>query len=722
MTNRFSFKIDAMQLSKGLRPYKRIPKDSGYLVECVGAVGRDKILQVIDELTRIDTSVITDGFPYPQIFVFTNIIIVCSSTKIYEWVANALVEKLTVTAGSTWNAVDFFDYVYMSNGTVAVIRDASSHEYSITTEQPTASAICNFSGQVIVSSPGVGGVVSMDFVAYGGGVVGGEAIIETQILDFVAYGGGIAGGTSLFEQGQDFLASGGMIAGGDALFEYGSALPTDNWKNYYAVIASDVPLNAIIYAKQIGYDYIGIKPSYGNLTTNNPYKLTGQGLSFVMIDPYYDPEVYASLLQINGGKDANGKTITNPRRINVTPGTGFVYTQAQKDWYNRRMTWKNIASAWPNNLANGGWGSGTNYINFAPFWDFQQQAVIDEISSNILIAAASYTTSSKANIPFAGVYFDVPRLTGVFYGDGTGSPSGYGSVTLAYWTGTDSGVSHVGIDGTTIKQYALYSDGMATFYKKLIPDMKVLYPNAKWMIEPSRLYSNTSLDEYIKHVSQRSDKAALTPDMLSEEGPTTEFVDTSANFTSGMAITKSMVGSQMSSSGASPNGIIDEATNRTIAGKAGVNGAWFNWSLLFGNSGTAGTWTNITQVYPRLKLIKCVPNWDNLNNISLANRSWSGSVYQSLNSYISSNIIYSRHWKTKKIYVVWNVYSGVLNLNTGETVSSVQRTDGYFRESGDGSSDVNIVGTTITLKTSVSIPVDASNGQIKGVGYIITVV
>ncbi|MCK4525976.1 hypothetical protein KAW18_01290 [candidate division WOR-3 bacterium] len=68
-----------------------------------------------------------------------------------------MVEKLTVTAGSTWTAVDFFDYVYMSNGAVAVIRNAGSKTYSITTDQPKAMAICNFQGQVLIGASDIEG-------------------------------------------------------------------------------------------------------------------------------------------------------------------------------------------------------------------------------------------------------------------------------------------------------------------------------------------------------------------------------------------------------------------------------------------------------------------------------------------------------------------------------------------------------------------------------------
>lgn len=153
MDGSFSITISSEQLARGLRPSKRVPRNSRYLIACVGAVGRDGTLQVIDILARMGTGIIADSFPYPQLFVFTNMIVVCSATEIFEWVAGSLVLKLTVAAGSTWSAVDFFDYVYLSNGKVAVIRDSISRIYSITTTLPTASSICNFQGQVIIGAP-----------------------------------------------------------------------------------------------------------------------------------------------------------------------------------------------------------------------------------------------------------------------------------------------------------------------------------------------------------------------------------------------------------------------------------------------------------------------------------------------------------------------------------------------------------------------------------------
>ena len=151
----FSITIDSSKLSRGFRPSKRMPRNSGFLVECAGGVGRDGVLQCLDELTQLATDTITDSFPYPQLFLFTNFIIVCSQTKIYEYVSGALVPKLTVAAGSTWSAVDLYDHIYMSNGKIAVVRSVADKTYSETTELPIAMTICNFQGQVLIGGPDV---------------------------------------------------------------------------------------------------------------------------------------------------------------------------------------------------------------------------------------------------------------------------------------------------------------------------------------------------------------------------------------------------------------------------------------------------------------------------------------------------------------------------------------------------------------------------------------
>jgi hypothetical protein len=155
----FSITINAEELARGLRPSKRVPRNSKFLVECIGAVGYDNVLQVLDDIST-DRIVKSSTFPFPQLFVFTNLIVVCTATTIYELVSGSLVSKLTVATGVTWSAIESYDYIYMSNGKVAVVRDAISKAWSVSSTLPIAGAMVNYNGQVMIGAPGVTQVYS----------------------------------------------------------------------------------------------------------------------------------------------------------------------------------------------------------------------------------------------------------------------------------------------------------------------------------------------------------------------------------------------------------------------------------------------------------------------------------------------------------------------------------------------------------------------------------
>lgn len=154
----FTYDIDSEDLSKGLRPSEYSSRNKKFLTECIGAIGYEESLQALSNILSgfelVDTSLITDGFPYPQIFAFTKHIIVCGETDIYELVGAGLVHKLNVAAGIRWSAIDFYDYIYMSNGKVSVIRSAADGVYSLS-NLPITITICDFNGQVMVSAPDV---------------------------------------------------------------------------------------------------------------------------------------------------------------------------------------------------------------------------------------------------------------------------------------------------------------------------------------------------------------------------------------------------------------------------------------------------------------------------------------------------------------------------------------------------------------------------------------
>jgi hypothetical protein len=149
---KFNYFIEPKNLSKGLRPSINVNRNSRFLSTCDGAVGNEYAIHSINQLSAIDTSLLSCSFPYPQIFVFNSIIIVCTSTDIYELLGISLVHKLTVTGGLLWTAVDFFNYVYLSNNIVSVIRDAYTFQYSISSDVPVTRSICNFNGQLLIES------------------------------------------------------------------------------------------------------------------------------------------------------------------------------------------------------------------------------------------------------------------------------------------------------------------------------------------------------------------------------------------------------------------------------------------------------------------------------------------------------------------------------------------------------------------------------------------
>lgn len=154
---KFSHMISGDQLSRGLRYSKRLPRNNNMMTECSGAIGRDNILHIIEEFNRINTNAITDSFPYPQLFVLNEVIVVCSSTTLYEWFNGALVTKFTATSeqvGHTWKVADYHSTLYLSNGKITVVKDPKLKTYSVST-YPIATGICNYNGQLIIGAPDV---------------------------------------------------------------------------------------------------------------------------------------------------------------------------------------------------------------------------------------------------------------------------------------------------------------------------------------------------------------------------------------------------------------------------------------------------------------------------------------------------------------------------------------------------------------------------------------
>lgn len=152
----FSLELKAIELAKGIRPNSQNPRNEKYLTSAEGAIGHDGVLQSIEDISDsvINTTFLTDGYPYPQIFICNDCVIICGKDTIYEIIGTILVPVITVTEGIRWSAVVFGSYVYLTNGKVSVVRNAEDKTYSLS-DLPIASTICNFNGQVMLGAPNI---------------------------------------------------------------------------------------------------------------------------------------------------------------------------------------------------------------------------------------------------------------------------------------------------------------------------------------------------------------------------------------------------------------------------------------------------------------------------------------------------------------------------------------------------------------------------------------
>jgi hypothetical protein len=433
-----------------------------------------------------------------------------------------------------------------------------------------------------------------------------------------------------------------------------------DYRNAYMIAWDGDACDNLAYAKNMGYDYVMYQD-----------KMEECSNSINMHFYYSSPEEILPVARIYPNK---------------------TYTTQEKSEFQSVLLWKSNAS-FPTNLATG-WFFPEG--SFRPIADLQQQKVINNFTQNAIYTVASIEQPSKGFL-FGGWAIDVPSLEGDLWSGLQNLPlmnrTGKGAqVNIDFWTGTCSGIKHANQD------YSCYRDGKAAYYKTLFAETERIYSKSKVMMEP---YS--PWNDYLSEISKRGDKASLIPDFLCEEDESLEFVNDSRLFGPGLMTKGNMCSS-------TPDAF-DHQTNLLIAGNAAMNGAWFNWFGRLGGTGNFPPYESITNIPDRLKLIRAVPGWDNLNGISLSQRSWDGLnlKYSSPNSYADKNLIYSTHPKNNKIYFV------ILNNNVGmplfgKDVNTIRRVTNLFAESTDATADFTNDGTKIYLKSNSNV----------GKGYIIT--
>ena len=432
----------------------------------------------------------------------------------------------------------------------------------------------------------------------------------------------------------------------------GAQLPKKNQKtdfrDFYGIAWNGKPHDNLLYAKQMGYGYVFYQPGM----EKDPL---AKDLKFYLETP-------------------QSAVFPVPRVLSTTK----TYTEKEKMLYEKYFAKKNNKS-FPDNMATGWFNNPTSFC-VEP--DFQQQEVIDTLVNRIIKYAKSLENKEN-NFLCAGFAWDVPQLFGDFWDAPQrrgGAGGGGNQITLSFWTGGDFAYKPEGVKF----DYPTYSDGRAAFYIQLFNKSRKAFPGARFMMEPWIVW-----DSWFAVIKDRPDAKEITPDLVLQEKEGTDFVTDERIFKTGL-ITKQFVGST------TPNRF-GEKDNREIAAAAAMNGGWFSWFGRFGGTGDMPGFRNVYNLPPRLQLVRRVANWDNLNAVPLTSRSWDGSVYKSPLSYMDSNIIYSTHPNTGKIFAVWLTRVGVVPLPEKSKFLSVFRTDSLFIESTDGKSDIQVTGEGLKL-------------------------
>lgn len=432
-----------------------------------------------------------------------------------------------------------------------------------------------------------------------------------------------------------------------------SSIAKPDCRNFYGIAWRGTGHDNLAFAKQMGYEYVFYQYGMEHDSLSN-------GLYFYLETPEHF--LYNSIID-----------------------TKKAYSANEISFYETHCSLKTFGNSFPYNLATG-WRWLPDTTKFTVLLDYQQQKVVSWAIDSILRYAAAIERRNP-KFHFGGYAWDEPRPSGDFWDAANGKLH---PASLKTWDAEDRAFTPPGI----VRQYSTYTDGHMEFYKQLFKATRYKYPNARFMSEPYHIY-----EDWIKLVKDRTDAKEITPDILSQEGPGTAFVDDNRIYASGLVAKKNVYCT-------TPN-VFDEENNRILMAKAAINGAGFGWYGRFGGTGNMPNYQNITDVPARLKLIRILAIWENRNGTALSERQWNGSIYQSKSAFASADVISALQPHTNKLFVVFLTSRGVVKVPDGKRIASVSKTNDLFVENGNGATDIIIAGNTIQ-------PKDTSLGK----GYI----
>lgn len=404
----------------------------------------------------------------------------------------------------------------------------------------------------------------------------------------------------------------------------------------------------------------------------------------------YDAVFYIKDMELDSLSDGLGFYLESPEYFiyNRIINRKQQYSTKEIDFYNQYCAIKDMNAPFPENLATG-WVF--NSSTFSAQLDFQQKKVVNWAIDAIL-AYVKQIQDRNPRFAFAGYAWDVPQPGGDFW---SGVPQGrLGSqVTLSYWAGKDSDKKK---QRSATSDYNSYSEGRLEFYRELFRRTRELYPKSRFVMEPYDIYN-----DWVRYTEKAPNANGAMPDLLCQEKDGLEFATDKRLYASGQLKAENI--------GSTTPSVFGEKENRELAATAAIQGSWFSWFGRFGGgSGNMPDFQSISEVPARLKLIRAMPNWENINKTAIISRKWDGVTYRSPTAFASASFIAARQPQTGKIFFV--VLTPEAHIPVGSSKFRIYRTDSFFRETKAVENDFVYKDGYLTLK----------NANELGKGYILT--
>ena len=326
----------------------------------------------------------------------------------------------------------------------------------------------------------------------------------------------------------------------------------------------------------------------------------------------------------------------------------------------------------PENMATS-WYEPPNFRNLT--LDFQQQKVIDD-TVNMAAEKLRKIERSRPGFRAAGFSWDVPHPSGNFRMPPKLNVSDIHhaqgrEVTLAYWTGRDGTDPFPG----RTHEYGTYSEGKLAYYDAMRREGLKINPNFKMIAEPYRIYGS-----WIKRLSpELADKMRALGmegyrfDFLMQENDGDEFVSDQNIAAAGYDF------AHVASS--TPN-ISDTGRMLAESVAAAARGAWTMWYGRPGGTSNAPNYKFIREIPPRLKLLKAIPTWENLNNTPVSKRRFADGwkSYDSPTAHMGEDCVWGRHPREGRIFIVFLSPKAEARLPADAEVDGIYLTDGLFGE------------------------------------------